>query len=154
MAAPKENQFWKQRSKHGRNKLFDSPDMLWEQASEYFEWCDNNPWYKNEAVKAGDHFGENVRCPIQRPYSINGLCVFLDCDIETFNNYTKKKDFFGVCNKIREIIYTQQYEGAAVGAFNANIVARKINLKEESDHNVKVSGIKPIEWVTSKNVED
>lgn len=37
------NQFWKRRSKHGRDKLFKTPDVLWEAACEYFQWCDDNP---------------------------------------------------------------------------------------------------------------
>ena len=43
MGAPKGNQFWKLRSKHGRDKLFTTPELLWQAACEYFEWCENNP---------------------------------------------------------------------------------------------------------------
>ena len=43
-AAPKGNQFWKLRSKHGRDKLFATPDLLWEAACEYFAYCDKHPW--------------------------------------------------------------------------------------------------------------
>lgn len=45
MAASKNNQFWKLRSKHGRDTLFSSPEFLWSAACEYFDWCDENPWY-------------------------------------------------------------------------------------------------------------
>ena len=38
MAAPKGNQFWMLRSKHGRDKLFATPEALWEAACEYFQW--------------------------------------------------------------------------------------------------------------------
>ena len=48
MAAPKGNQFWKIRSRHGRTKLFETPELLWEAATEYFEWCEANPWNKTE----------------------------------------------------------------------------------------------------------
>jgi hypothetical protein len=43
MGAPKGNQFWKLRSKHGRDTLFESPEKMWEAACEYFQWCDDNP---------------------------------------------------------------------------------------------------------------
>ena len=43
MSSPACNQFWKQRSKHGRDMLFASPTLLWEAACEYFEWCEDNP---------------------------------------------------------------------------------------------------------------
>ena len=45
MAASKNNQFWKLRNKHGRDTLFSSPELLWSAACEYFDWCDENPWY-------------------------------------------------------------------------------------------------------------
>ena len=37
------NQFWKARSKHGRDRLFASADLLWEACCEYFEWVEANP---------------------------------------------------------------------------------------------------------------
>ena len=43
MGAPKGNQFWKARAKHGRDKIFKTPDALWKAACEYFEWVDDNP---------------------------------------------------------------------------------------------------------------
>ena len=54
MAAPLGNQFWKLRSKHGRDYLFATPEALWEAACEYFNWCDGHPWRKNEIVKSSE----------------------------------------------------------------------------------------------------
>ena len=31
------NQFWKARAKHGRSKIFSSPNQLWKAAIEYFD---------------------------------------------------------------------------------------------------------------------
>lgn len=136
MSAPIGNQFWKQRAKHGRDKIFSNPDILWESACEYFEWCDNNPWQKTEAAKAGDHFGEVVTAPTSRPYSQRGLCIFLDIDENTLTRYCEEdeyKDFWATANKIRNIIKTQQWEGAMVGAYNSNIAARSLGLTEKQD---------------------
>lgn len=136
MSAPEGNQFWKARAASGREKIFSSPEELWRAACEYFQWCDDNPWHKNEAVKGGDLAGKIIKVPTERPYTITGLSVFLDIDQETFNNYSTKEgyeDFFGICTRIREVIYTQKFEGAAVGAFNANIIARDLGLKEKQD---------------------
>lgn len=138
MAAPKGNQFWKLRAKHGTDKLFKDPKLLWESACEYFDWCDQNPWKKHEAVKAGDHFGKTVTAPVSRPYTLSGLCLYLDCDQETFNSYKKEKDFFAVIVKIKEIIYTQKFEGAAVGSFNANLISRDLGLVDERNIKQKV----------------
>lgn len=137
MAAPKNNQFWKQRSKHGRDKIFQDPETLWDAACEYFDWCDKNPWHRESAAKAGDHFGEVVNERTARPYTLQGLCIFLECDENTIERYCKEvayKDFWDIANKIRRIIYTQKFEGAAVGAFNASIIARDLGLKDHQDH--------------------
>ena len=143
MGAPKGNQFWKMRSKHGREKIFSSPKILWEAAQEYFQWCDDNPWHRNEVAKAGDHFGEQVTVEIQRPYTLKGLCIFLDVDENTFNNYGNKpeyQDFFSVVSKIRKIIYTQKFEGAVVGTFNSSIIARDLGLVDKSETDITSKG--------------
>lgn len=43
------------------------------------------------------------------------------------------KDFSAVINKIEEIIYQQKFEGAAVGLFNSNIIARDLGLRDKQD---------------------
>ena len=43
------NQFWKFRSKHGRDKLFATPELLWDAACEYFDWMDEHPLYEAKA---------------------------------------------------------------------------------------------------------
>lgn len=132
------NQFWKMRTKHGRDKLFETADLLWQAACEYFQWCDENPWFKNEAVKAGDHFGEHVQVPIARPYTLQGMCIYLDCNTAYLRQFKaslgkEPSDFSTIISKIEEIIYTQKFEGAAVGAFNANIIARDLGLTDKKD---------------------
>lgn len=58
--APRGNQFWKLRSKHGRDRLFETPDLLWEAATEYFNWVDAHPWYKVEAIKSDESAGKLI----------------------------------------------------------------------------------------------
>lgn len=142
MAAPTGNQFWKLRSKHGRDTLFETPDALWQAATEYFNWCDAHPWWKNEAVKSGDSAGTIIKVPTARPYTLQGLCLYLDCNVVYFNQFeyglAKKSDelskgFSKIVTRIREVIYMQKFEGAAVGAFNANIIARDLGLREKTE---------------------
>lgn len=136
MAAPVGNQFWKQRTKHGRDRIFETPEILWEAASEYFEWCDANPWFKKDFIKSGDSAGAIVDLPTQRPYTWTGLALFLNCDEETLRNLKTNKDFLGIYTRIRETIYTCKFEGATVGAYNANIIARDLGLVEKSESKV------------------
>lgn len=148
VGAPKNNQFWKLRSKHGRDKLFETADLLWEVACEYFQWCDDNPWIKNEAIKSGDFAGQIVKVPTSRPYTITALCLYLGVNTKYFSDFKKSlkeddQDFSEVVTRIEETIYSQKFEGAAVGAFNANIIARDLGLsdKKELDHTTKGESI-------------
>ena len=43
MAATKGNQFWKARAKHGRDKIFKTPELMLEAAFDYFSWVEDNP---------------------------------------------------------------------------------------------------------------
>ena len=53
------------------------------------------------------------------------------------------KGFIDIITRIEEIIETQQFEGASVGVFNANIIARKLGLveRQQQEVNAKVSGL-------------
>lgn len=146
MAAPKKNAFWKQRTKHGRDKLFASPDLLWKAACDYFKWCDNNPWLKTEQLKKpviiktekGNEAVTIVEIPTARPYTLSGLCLYLGCDQSYFRAFKAQErndaeDFITIITRIEEVIYTQKFEGAAVGVFNANIIARDLGLADKKE---------------------
>lgn len=134
MGAPKKNDFWKQRTKHGADKIFSTPEILMDAANEYFEWCLDNPLYET-IIQSGKEW----KVPKMRAMTLSGLCIFLDIAPSTFDNYCDKenesyKDFLGVTTRIREIIKTQKFEGAAAGFLNPNIIARDLGLKEQSEN--------------------
>jgi hypothetical protein len=133
MSAPIGNQFWKLRSKHGRDKLFSDPKALWESACEYFEATDSRKWIKKDWV-GKDAF--EVKRENETPYTKSGLCLFLD--VSEWRILTDLKstseDFSQVVSRIENIIITQKTEGASVGAFNASIVALELGLKQQIDH--------------------
>lgn len=149
-AAPLGNQFWKLRSKHGRDKLFKTPQLLWEAACEYFEWCEEHPWQKQETT-IKPHGEEIKTIPTERPYTITGLCLYLNASESFWKEFRSncrendEKDFLSIITRIDDIIYTQKFEGAAVGAFNSNIIARDLGLKDQKefsgDLNTNFSGI-------------
>jgi len=138
MAAPAGNQFWKLRSKHGRDKLFESPELLWEAACEYFEWCEDNPLIEID-FKGKD--ADEVRIPKMRVFTLQGLCLYLDCNVAYFRqfksrNETLTEDFATVITRIEETVYNQKFTGASAGFLNPNIIARDLGLadKKELDH--------------------
>lgn len=145
MSAPVGNQFWKQRSKHGVDKLFATPELMWEAACEYFESIDSDPYIKTEAktVNIGDYQSEIAlaKLPVMKPYTLQGLCRYLDCNTVYFNQFKdnlKETDlqyegFSKILTRIREVIYEQKYSGAASGFFNASIIARDLGLADKKE---------------------
>ncbi len=133
MGAPLKNNFWTLRSKHGRDKIFSDPIVLLEAVSEYFEHVDANPWHKNEAIKGGDAAGTIVPIPTQQPYTLKGLCNFLDIGYNTWISYKENKQFTEVIQRIEDFVYNQKFVDATVGAFNANIIARDLGLVDKKD---------------------
>jgi len=137
MAAPKGNQFWKLRSKHGRDKLFSSADDLWKAACEYFTWCDENP-LKEEKLFHYQGIVTNHEASKMRAYTLTGLCLYLDCNVGYFNDFEKNlkendKDFSLVITRIRETIYSQKFTGAAADLLNPNIIARDLGLVDKKE---------------------
>jgi hypothetical protein len=130
MPAPKGNNYWMNVECPGRPKSY-TPETLWAKAMEFFSDCENNPWYKVEAVKGGDNAGMLINVPTSRPFTISGLCVFAGIVVQTFDNYSKSDEFLEVTTRIREIIFTQKFEGAAVGAFHANLISRDLHLVDQ-----------------------
>ena len=138
MAAPPGNQFWKARTKHGRDKLFASADLLWEACTEYFQWVEENPLWENKVTQ---YQGEVINMPVakMRAMTISGLCLFLDITRETWGQWRKSKDFSDVVRRAEEVIYSQKFAGAAADLLNANIIARDLGLKDSSEHDLKSS---------------
>ncbi len=119
----------------GRPKSI-TPSEFWERAKDYFQWCSKNPWNRVDPVKAGDRFGEHVNTPIDRPFTIQGLCLYIGIDDNTFSRYEKQEgyeEYWAITRAIKNIIYTQKFEGAAVGVFNQNIIARDLGLTEKQE---------------------
>lgn len=151
MAAPKGNQFWKLRSKHGRDRLFATPQLLWEAAEEYFEWCDENPLIEID-FRGKD--ADKVELPKMRPYTLHGLCIYLDCSTSYFREFKsniKDKDngFLTVITRIEEVIYNQKFSGAAAGFLKENIIARDLGLADKKDADLKVG----ITWEENRTYE-
>ncbi len=135
MAAPKGNQFWKARASHGRDLIFETPELLWESCSEYFDWVEDNP-LEEEKLFAYQGAIKRETVSKMRAMTLGGLCIFLDVTEDTWSNYRQRKDYLGVVSKVEKIIYNQKFTGAAADLLNANIIARDLGLsdKQEIDH--------------------
>ena len=156
MAAPVGNTYWQYRKKHGRDRVFSSPDELLETCIAYFEWVDENPLKKAEIVKYKD-YAELMEVPICRAYTKQALADF--CQVSCYGTISEYKDrgedFSKVITYVESRIYNQKFENAAGGLLNPNIIARDLGLVDKKDmttdgekiapKNVMVFGGKEIE---------
>jgi len=134
MAAPKGNRFWEARAKHGRDLIFNSPDILWEACCEYFLWVDDNPLHETKAFAfQGVVTQEDI--PKMRAMTLDGLCLFLDISVETWRLYVEREDFIDVTRKASNVIRSQKFAGAAAELLNANIIARDLGLTDKKELN-------------------
>lgn len=150
MGAPKGNQYWKMRSKHGRDRIIDNPEILAEASDEYFQWCVDNPIiqidYRGKELK-------KIELPHPRAFKKEEFARFCGlCEWDLINDLRKvSKDFSEVITRIEKTIADQKYTYAVVGMFNSLIVARDLGLKEQTDNShIVETSINPIDWVTSK----
>ena len=118
---------------------------MWEAAVEYFEWIKENPLIEVD-YKGKD--AERVEIPHTRPFTIHGLCLYLDCNVQYFNDFQKSiqgKDdelsigFSVVITRIMDIIYRQKFKGAACGFYNHNIIARDLGLADKQQTQTSIS---------------
>ncbi|UAN59012.1 DNA-packaging protein [Serratia sp. JSRIV004] len=131
MAAPKGNRFWEARSSHGRNPKFESPEALWDACCEYFEWVEANPLKETKAF-AFQGVVTKEELPKMRAMTIVGLCIFLDIARSAWYTFKAMEGFSDITTRAEEIIYNQKFSGAAADLLNANIIARDLGLKEQS----------------------
>lgn len=128
------NEFWKQRSRHGVERMMKDPQALYEACSDYFQWVKDNPLI---GEKVGFSKGKTCRANTThiRAMTITGLCIFLGIVSRTWYLWkSDQKDLLPVMEWAEEIIRTQKLEGAAAGLLNANIISRELGLAEKVDH--------------------
>lgn len=149
MGAPKGNEFWKFADpfKIGRPNKYKTPEELWLHAKQYFDWVDNNPILKTD-FKGKD--SEMVQYDLQRPYTWQGLYVFL-C-VKDLEHYKTKNEFSEILTHIGNIIYSQKFDGAAVGIFNHAIIARDLGLVDKSDVTTKGKEINRYQDLTDEQI--
>ncbi len=115
-----------------KHKYIETPEKMWELFCEYVEYERKNPMYKREYVGKD---GDQVETPLQVPITFEGFeCYLADKGvINDLGDYSANKngqynEFSTIITRIRTNCFVQNYKGAAVGLFNANLVAKKIGL--------------------------
>ena len=148
------NQFWRKRSKHGRDAIIESPGQLAEAADEYFMECEENPIVEQDFRGA-----KTAEVQLTHPK------VFLKGEFARFCGLSewrliddlkqKSNDFSQVITRIEGIIRDQKYSYAVCGMFSATIVSRDLGLTDKKDLTSKGEKIQlPPIIVQNKEAED
>jgi len=137
MAAPKGNRFWELWEKE-RDKKYTS-ESLWDKAIEYFEYFEENPLQEQDWV--GKDAFEVIKNKM-RAMSITSFCGFCGISLHTFLDYEKSESMVHIVTRIRSIIYSQKFEGAAAGLLNPSIISRELGLVDKKD--VSITAEQPL----------
>lgn len=137
--ASKGNNWWEMRSKHGRDKLFTSPQLLWEAACEYFTYTKNNPMHYKTEYKVINGRLKTIQTPLVSVLTMEGLCLYLGCSTSYFRTFEAtladsdvlKQGFLTVLEFIRHTIRNNKFIGAADGTFNATLIAFDLGLRSD-----------------------
>lgn len=125
------------RTKHGVDKLFSDPDVLWEECVKYFQWCMDNPLEEEKVFHAA---GKITKTKVKklRAMTLSGLCFYLKITERTWGNYRKDEDLFHVVREAEQVMYNQKFQGAAADLLNHNIIYRDLGLtdKQQVEHSV------------------
>lgn len=129
-------------AKIGKPKYIESPEILWEYFTNYVEAERNNPMYKTEYVGKD---GNEVHTALQVPITFEGFeCYLDDLDIIShLSDYSANKngvydEYSTIITRIRKNCFVQNFKGASVGLFNANIIAKKLGLIEKVQQDINI----------------
>lgn len=134
MPAHKGNEYWKLREKHGQEKKL-TPEKLFLLAYDYVEHVNSTP-VEVEENKGTKHVN---KVKLRRPYNWAAFEVFVfeKTGLVKLEDYKKSegsyKEFSDVIHIINNIFFSNKFEGAAIGIFKENIIARELGLKEKSE---------------------
>ena len=134
MTFTKGNQFWKQRTRHGQQAMFEDPQKLYEACIEYFEWVEDNPL---KETKVGFYLGDPIIVEVDkiRAMTSSGLSIFLGITHKTLIEWRKQReDLKPIIEWAEQIIRDQKFTAAAAGLLNANIISRELGLADKTEY--------------------
>ena len=137
MAAPKGNNCWQLRLKHGLDGKFKKPEEIEYNFEQYVQWAEENPLIE---VDFRGKDAQRVEIPKKRVLTKDGfaLACGFSCWATLAVYRNKSEDFNKVFTRIEEAIRLQKFEGASSGFFNHNIIARDLGLMNQEQMTVQM----------------
>lgn len=134
----------------GLHKKIETPEILWDLFLDFKVWLKNNPMQRNEF---NSKMGSIVSIPLERPLTwsrfdcyVNDLGIITDLEDYRLNTDGRYSDFKGVITRINKEMYSDKFEGASAGIYNANIIAKDLGLVEKTqaentniNHNIELT---------------
>ena len=120
---------------------------------EYFVWAERNPMIKTELIRSGILAGTVGYIPVDRPFTVEELCQFINLNPSTWQKYKSDPGYVAyheTCQWAEEVIRNRKIQGAYIGIYNPLVATRDLGLvdKSESEQTVTanvITGIKVIE---------
>lgn len=126
----------------GKPKYIETPEKLLEHFANYVKWAKDNPRKKEDYVGKD---AMRVYRELERPLTWVGFeCwLFENGIVSNLSSYEANADnsydaYLPIISRIKQCIETDQFEGATVGQYNHNIIARKLGLIEKTENTNKV----------------
>lgn len=130
-------QYWQRRP--DKERVFATPEELYEAASAAFTWLHTHPKRKQVLFH---NKGTVVRTyeTLERPFTKSAVAMCMGISTQCLDGYRKRAGFEDMMAWLDGIIYTQKFEGAAVGTLNANFIARDLGMADRSEVTGKDGG--------------
>ena len=151
------------KSKGGRKRAYETPELLEEAFYEYVDWefsRDEFDIVKQKSQKNAKNVKDiyEERTKVQSPLSIYMFQTYIGRSESWLKEFEKKlkenpeenKKFLSVIKGIREFIKDHQIKGALSGKYKENIIARLHGIKEQQETEVKVD-VKGIKFFDSED---
>lgn len=130
-------QYWQRRP--DKTRVFATPEDLCEAAAEAFTWLHTHPKRKQVLFH---HKGSVTRTyeTLERPFTKNAVAMCMGISVQCLDGYRTREGFEDAMAWVDGVIYTQKFEGAAVGTLNANFIARDLGMADRSELTGKGGG--------------
>ena len=99
-----------EKNEGGRPRKYNTLEEFKQKADEYFDYCDS-------MTKRDD----NNRLVSYKPYTISGLCIYLDITRETLCNYEDMPEFYDTIKKIKHRVENYVEEMSLIGVLNSTV---------------------------------
>jgi hypothetical protein len=122
------NRAWEARCPAGPAPKFADAESLWRACVRYFDWVDQHPLYEMHLVTWKGR-ATQVPVPRMRPMTKTGLCAFLGIERSTWRAWKRNRpDLLPTIEHAEDIVWIWQFDGAAAGLLDENMVIRQLGI--------------------------